>query len=49
LKKYSKCKQMFYCDKKCDKNDSIFGHKCECNLFFRFCQQINTKEKETNI
>jgi hypothetical protein len=46
LKKCSKCKQMFDCNQKCRKNDSIFGHKYECDLFKRFGHQIKALETE---
>jgi SET and MYND domain-containing protein len=44
LKKCSKCKQMFYCNQNCQKNDWICGHKYECDLYKEFGDQFSVKE-----
>jgi hypothetical protein len=37
---------MFYCDKNCQKNDWICGHKYECDLYKEFGHQFKVKEDQ---
>ncbi len=41
LKKCSNCRQMFYCDQNCQKNDWVFGHKNECKIYAKYGHEIN--------
>ncbi len=48
LKKCSKCKQFYYCDKNCQKND-WFWHQFECHLYENYGKELNSETEFDKI